>query len=270
MSGPIGIRSSPTFEAYVVTVSDAALIAQAREHLRGGGDALYLVPHVKIAMGVDPANLNYADPDHPVWSWHVTELIEWTTFDGFQPTVVIPNMHGTPSSVPQLLAGDANNPPVDNMTLVNYPLVMELVPGSTATVANVSTRGWVGAGERVLIAGFIVQGNEPRNVVVRGIGPSLAAFGIAEPLSDPKIAVFRGSEKIAENDDWQDGNFSGRLQVPENPPPWWAWLFPSDPQEAAFQLSLPPGAYTVHVSGVDNTTGIALAEIYDLDALKPQ
>lgn len=271
MSGPIGIRSSPTFESYVVTVNDAALIAQARERLRSGTDAPHLVPHVKIAMGVDPVNLNYAEPERPVWSWHVTELLGWTTtFGGLRPDVVIPNMDGTPSNVPRLLAGDANTPPVDNMTLVNYPLVMELMPGGTATVANVSSRGWVGTGERVLIVGFIVQGNVPRNVVVRGIGPSLAAFGVAEPLSDPKITVFRGSEKIAENDNWEEGNFTGRFQIPEDPPPWYAWLFPSDPKEAAFQLSLPPGAYTVHVSGVDSPTGIALAEVFDLDALNPQ
>lgn len=270
MSGPVPAGSQPVFESYVVAVSDDALIQQARDYLRAGDRSVWLVPHVAIAMGVgpDPVNLNYAEPGHPAWSWHVPQLIEWTTFDPSQPRTlaVDPRIDGSPSSVPQLLAAD---PPYQDMTLIRFPLVMELKTDDAASVVNVSTRGHVGTGEQVLIAGFIVQGGVPRNVLVRGIGPSLAQHGVNEPLADPKITIYRGSEKIAANDDWQDGNFTGRFQIPEEPLPWYTWLFPSDPEEAAFQLSLPPGAYTVHVSGADDATGIALAEVYDLDALKP-
>lgn len=272
MSGPIEDQGLLRPESYVVAVSDATLIQQARDYLSAGGGVPYLVPRVSIASGSNATNLNYAEPGHPTWPWHATSLIEWTVFDPSVPRTAeyVLNIDGRPSAVPQMLAGDATDPAVTTMSLIHYPVVMELVPGTNTAVANVSTRGWVGTGERVLIAGFIVQGAEPRNVVVRGIGPSLTGFGIGEPLVDPKIEIYHGQAKIAENNDWQKGSFVRVGGIPENPQPWYSWLFPSDPKEAAFQLSLPPGAYTVHVSGVDNATGIALAEVYDLDALKPQ
>jgi hypothetical protein len=212
------------------------------------------------------ANLNYADPDQPAWDWHVSELLEWTVFDPSltRATIFIPNVEGAPSMVPQLLAGFGSDPPVDEMTLVDFPLVMELEPGAEGGATGISTRGWVDAGDRILIAGFIVYGKTPRNVVVRGIGPSLEAFGIVDTLADPGISIFRGSEKIAENDDWESGN----LGLSE-PPAWYNWLPPTNAKESALQLSLPPGTYTVHVRGVDGGSGIGLVEVYDLDALNP-
>jgi hypothetical protein len=128
----------------------------------------------------------------------------------------------------------------------------------------------VGEGERALIAGFVVQGGVPRNVLIRAIGPSLSAFGVVEALADPRLSVFRGTEKIAENDDWKNGNFASLL-APDGaqtaaPPPWYMWLYPMHSKESAVRLSLAPGAYTVQVNGTGGT-GIALVEVYDFDAL---
>jgi len=247
-------------------VSDPALIAQARAHLKER-PATRLVPRVRIATGEDPRNINYGDIGHPVWSWRVVELIEWVVFDPSMArlTVYVLNIDGGPTDVPQILAGNGFEPPLDQMSLIHFPLAMELQPGALTNVVNVSTRGWVDAGEGVLIVGFIVQGGEPRSVVVRGLGPSLARYGISEPLSNPRIEVFRGSTKIAENDNWQDGNLQPKAQIPENPP--LDWIYPTDPADSAIKLLLPPGAYTVHLSGVGGATGIGLADVFDLNAI---
>lgn len=275
MSGPAGVGFSSTpRESYVIAVSDAALIREARDYLAAGGGVPYLVPHVRIAEGGDGVNRNYAAPGHPAWNWRATELIEWIEFDPSQPraAVYVPNLDTTPSRVvSELLTGTEHRGPYEDMALLRYPLTMELA-GEESAVINVSTRGWVGTGERVLIAGFVVQGDAPRDVLVRAIGPSLAAFGVTDALANPRLAVFRGPALIAVNDDWLDGNFA---PPPTNDtagpgsPPWHVWLYPTRPEEAATRLSLPPGAYTVHVSGVGGT-GIALVEVYDFDAMAPR
>jgi len=124
-------------------------------------------------------------------------------------------------------------------------------------LGNLSTRGFVGTGDDVLIGGLIVVGTNPKRLIFRALGPSLSANGIANPLSNPTITVFNDqAQVVATNDDWmttQAAEITG------------TGLAPSDPLESALIVSLQPGAYTVVVSGVDGATGTALVEAYDLD-----
>jgi hypothetical protein len=280
MSGPAFAAGSAATESYVVAVSDPTVIQQARAYLASHTGGPYLVPHVKIAAGADAINRNLAEPGHPAWAWHATELVEWTSYDplGIYPAVYLPNLHTWPSRVvsevlngrPPSVIGEPPAPPYDAMTLVGFPLVMELGATDAGAVVNVSTRGWVGTGERVLITGFVVQGSAPRNVLVRALGPSLAPLGVTEVLADPSVSVYRGAERIAVNDNWGSGNLPAVVPgVPEIPQPWYAWLRPANAKESAMRLSLPPGAYSVQVSGVGGA-GVALAEVFDLDALAPR
>lgn len=125
-------------------------------------------------------------------------------------------------------------------------------------ITNLSTRGYVGSGDQVMIAGFIISGTAPKQVVLRGIGPSLGQFGIQQPLANPKLQLFSGSTVIRENDNWQDDSRASELKGLN--------LAPSDPSESALLMTLNPGAYTVIVSGVNNATGVALVEAYEMDA----
>jgi hypothetical protein len=125
-------------------------------------------------------------------------------------------------------------------------------------IANLSTRGYVGTDSQVMIAGLIVSGSQPKQVVLRGVGPSLGKFGIQQPLMNPRLQVFSGPTLIAENDNWQSDSRSAALQT--------LGLAPSDPAESALLYTLAPGAYTVILSGVNNTTGVALVEAYEMDA----
>lgn len=127
-------------------------------------------------------------------------------------------------------------------------------------MGNISTRLSVGTGDNVLIGGFIVTGSQAKKVIVRAVGPSLGA-DLAERLRDPYLEVHDHTGKtIASNDDWQDGD---RLAVLASGIP------PEDKKEPAVVLTLDPGNYTAIVSGVDNTTGIALVEVYDLEPTVP-
>jgi len=266
MSGPWNGSGSHLSEAYVVAVEDASLIEQARQRLAAGRQTTYLVPRVRIAPEPSEENINYAEPGHPSWPWHATELVEWIEWDPFAVRTAdyLPERDGVPSGVAALLRDGKGG-----MYLVDFPLVMELSPSKPGGVSNLSTRGWVGTGERVLIGGFVVHGGLPRNLLIRGIGPSLARFGIQEPLANPTITVFSGSTKVATNDNWEDGNLqtylTERIWITVVPHPA-EWMKPGNPLESALFLSLPPGAYTVHVSEVSAGQGVAMVELFDLDA----
>lgn len=122
---------------------------------------------------------------------------------------------------------------------------------------NISTRGQVQSGDQLLIGGFIVGGNQTKDVVVRALGPSLAAAGINQPLSDPAVELRDASGAIlASNDNWASGPNAAQIQS-EN-------LAPSDPNESALRATLNPGSYTAIVRGSNGATGIGLVEIYDL------
>lgn len=123
-------------------------------------------------------------------------------------------------------------------------------------LVNVSTRSYVQTGEDVLIGGVIIEGTASKKVVLRGIGPSLAAGGVKGALADPMLSLHDSTgAEIASNDNWKSN--ADVVQA--------TGLAPSDDRESAIVTTLAPGAYTVVMSGVGNTEGVALFELYDLE-----
>lgn len=132
--------------------------------------------------------------------------------------------------------------------------VYNLTPDS-GQLANLSTRGFVGTGDDVLIGGFIIDGPESKKVVLRGIGPSLSAFGVAGALPDTTLQLFNGNgEMLASNTGWQSGD--GEVQLYH--------LAPSDPRESAITRELVPGLFTAILRSPSGATGIGLVEVYDV------
>ena len=128
--------------------------------------------------------------------------------------------------------------------------------------ANISTRLSVGTDADVLIGGFIVQGNAPMKLVMRGIGPSLAQFGVSGVLPNPYLELHSGVDTIAGNDNWKDNLTGGSQEVAiEN-----TGLAPLDPLESAMLGILDPGGYTAILKGTSNGTGVGLVEVYGLGA----
>jgi hypothetical protein len=123
-------------------------------------------------------------------------------------------------------------------------------------LANLSTRVQVGTVSNVAIAGFIVTGNTGKQVVVRGLGPSLGAVGVQGALSDPLLELYDANGNLlATNNDWQQTQAQALRD---------ASLAPSNDLEAALLFTLAPGAYTAILRGNGNATGIGLVEVYDL------
>jgi PKD repeat protein len=131
-----------------------------------------------------------------------------------------------------------------------------------ASLTNVSARMEVTSGDGVLIAGFVIAGDAPKTVLIRGIGPTLSAFGVTGVLADPQIAVFSGGVQIASNAGWGTGTDSAS-QLSTVFAEVGAFALPSGSKDSALVLTLQPGTYTVVVSSVSNSTGVALVEVYD-------
>jgi poly(beta-D-mannuronate) lyase len=130
---------------------------------------------------------------------------------------------------------------------------------ATPRLINVSARTQVGTGANILIAGFVVGGTTGKTVLIRAVGPGLATFGVTDSLTNPKLELFRDSTSIATNDDW-----SGAPALTAAFTAVGAFPLDGASKDAALILTLPPGSYSAQVSGVGDTTGIGLVEIYEV------
>jgi phospholipase/lecithinase/hemolysin len=132
--------------------------------------------------------------------------------------------------------------------------VYDLEPGTNSTLANLSTRGFVGTGDSVMIGGLIMGEGDLPIVVLRALGPTLAGPTVTQPLLDPTLELHDSDGAvIGSNDDWRDGQVQP-VQATQ--------LAPTDDRESAVVAFLAPGNYTAIVSGKNGATGVALVEAY--------
>jgi len=135
--------------------------------------------------------------------------------------------------------------------------------GQIGKLINVSTRGWVGAGERVLIGGVVVSGILPKRMLVRAAGPSLGPLGVTTPLADPRVRVVDSDGvTVATNDDWGDGSDPAAVTTASSETG--AFAFAAGSSDAALIAQLAPGTYTLVVDSVSGAEGVALVEAYEL------
>ena len=127
---------------------------------------------------------------------------------------------------------------------------------ANSRLRDLSSRGQVATGDQAMIGGFIIGGTQPTEILIRALGPSLTALGISGALPDPLLEL-HGSDGslIADNDNWRDTQEAEIIAT---------GIPPSDDNESAIVSALAPGNYTAVVRGVNNTTGVALVEVYNL------
>jgi hypothetical protein len=145
-----------------------------------------------------------------------------------------------------------------------------VTPASAGTGAskfvNIATRALCSTGNNVTIGGFVVSGTTNKRVLLRAVGPSLTAHGLgaSEVLLDPTIAVHKGTQVIATNDNWGTNTNVADIatigaQLGATP------LIDSDTKSAALLVTLSPGVYSFIVNGQSGTSGVVLLEVYDAD-----
>jgi hypothetical protein len=182
--------------------------------------------------------------------------VQWQLYSGPAPVTFADSSHAIttasfnqPGSYTLMLSAN------DSVHTVAYDALVVHVTGR-ASMGNISTRADVHTGQGVSIGGFIIAGNVPKNVIIRAIGPSLAGLGIQGALADPTLELRDSSGNLLQaNDNWKDTQEQAIRDT---------MLAPSNDLESALVASLAPGAYTAVMSGKNNTTGVGLVEIYDL------
>lgn len=136
---------------------------------------------------------------------------------------------------------------------------------SEARLVNLATRAAVGRGGDILIAGFVIGGTQPRQVLLRGIGEQLTDFGIGGVLRDPVITLYGAKgEFMGSNDDWFSSSADQVAAIREAARQAGAFAQRDNANDGAILTTLPPGSYTAQVKGLADTTGVALVEIYEL------
>jgi len=133
--------------------------------------------------------------------------------------------------------------------------VYDAATSTTLSVVNASSRAYVGTGDAVLIPGFVISGTGSLKLLIRAVGPALANFGVTGTLADPTLTLYSGATALATNDNWLAADAATMTAVG-------AFTLSAGSKDAAIVTTLPAGAYTAVVSGVGNTTGTALVELY--------
>ncbi len=144
---------------------------------------------------------------------------------------------------------------------VHVPFATPAGSTSSERLINVATRGIAGSGARTLTAGFVIAGTAPKDVLIRAVGPGLAAFGVTGVLANPRLRLYRSGTPMMENDDWGLGGFA--VPIAAAATRVGAFALPAGSADAAVLARLEPGDYTAQISGEGDSTGVALVEVYD-------
>jgi hypothetical protein len=135
--------------------------------------------------------------------------------------------------------------------------IYDLSPTVDSRLGNLSTRAFIDTGNNIAIAGFILGGNGDERIVARGIGPSLADFGVPDVLANPTLELRDGNGALLiANNDWQDDPIQAAELIATG-------LAPTNNLESGIAAMLAPGLYTALLAGLNNGTGVGLVEVYD-------
>jgi hypothetical protein len=150
---------------------------------------------------------------------------------------------------------------LSNTTGVGLAEIYDADTGTPTTrLINISARANVGTASNILIAGFVISGNTPETVLIRGIGPTLSQFGVTGSLATPQLVLYDSDNNTLES----NSGWGGGASLSQAFSQVGAFSLGSNSADAAMLVTLPPGAYTAEVSGTGGATGVGLAEIYEV------
>lgn len=158
-----------------------------------------------------------------------------------------------------------NEPDLGAAALLSSWIAELAEPPPPARLINLAARAEAGANDKALIAGFVIGPGDGKKILLRAVGPTLANFGIGNPLSEPALTLFQGDQAIAGNTRWATaGNVADIRRVAERVG---AFALPESSADSVLLVSLAPGPYTARIegAGAGSSPGIALMEVYDAD-----
>lgn len=220
-----------------------------------GVGATLTAPRLELLRGTQSLEVNQGWANAPALAVAAQRVGAFALAPGSRDTAVL-----------RTLAGATYSAQVTSSGAEGVALIEAYDDGAvsgTARLVNVSTRGVAGSGEQSMIAGFVIAGNAPKQVLVRAVGPSLAAYGVGGVMANPKLKIVtRAGNVVATNDDWGlDANAGYAAAAGRQ---IGAFGLPAGSQDAVLLISLPPGGYSVVIEPAAGSGGIALAEVYEV------
>lgn len=276
-----GANSSPLKpRARLINLSSRAIVGAGEKALIAGvvvsdtENKRYLSRAVGPSLATFGATGYVPDPQLSIFAQNGIELLRnnrWETspdagrIPGFARAVgAFPLAVGSAdSALASTLPGGAYTVQVTTPTGRSGVALAELyeLDGNGRTV-NLSSRAYVQSGDGVLIGGFVVSGPAFKRLLIRAVGPTLRAFGVADAILDPVLTIYSGSQVAAQNDRWEAAENPTAIATASRRVG--AFDLAKGSEDAALLITLPPGAYTVEVKGKAGAEGVALLEIYDV------
>ena len=187
------------------------------------------------------------------------------------PTLTLANVQADNLGTYSVIVTSSSGTVTSNSAVLSSPGVAPATPPPQAAsnFANISTRAQVGPGAQIEIVGFVISGppGSTEQVLVRGDGPSIGAFGVLGVLENPVLTLFDSNgNQIDTNTDWSSSPNAAQIASAAASVGAFA-LFPGEAgvsADSALLVNLTPGAYTAQVTGLNSTSGIALAEVYQV------
>jgi dipeptidyl aminopeptidase/acylaminoacyl peptidase len=231
----------------------------------GSGEAAWSPDGTKIAYSADSGDIyvvsaygtnrtrltNLGTDSHAAWSPDGTKIAFNRMLTANNRKIFVMNANGSNQTQITNTSASDNAPEWQRIAVAPSP--------TPAQAINLSTRMRVQTGDNVGIAGFIITGSAPKQVLVRALGPSLTQLGVTGAVANPFLELHGpGAFATITNDNWRD-------DPAQEPAITATGLAPGDNLESVIAATLAPGNYTAVVRGMNNTSGVALAEVYDLD-----
>ncbi|WP_414660652.1 CotH kinase family protein [Horticoccus sp. 23ND18S-11] len=263
--------------ARLVNLSSRALVGSDADTLIAGvaiADTTgkeFLARAVGPALALFGASHTLPDPLLRIFSADGNELFRNAGWQNSLDAAALPALTRSVGAFP-LAPGSADSARIARLPAGGYTVHVSSASGQTGIglaelyptddngrTLNLSIRAHVRSGEGTIIGGFVVQGPAYKRMLIRAVGPTLAAFGIADTLADPVVTIFSGQTIVGSNDNWSAG---GGALVNAASASVGAFALAEGSLDSGLLVTLPPGAYTVEVAGKDNAEGVALLEIY--------
>lgn len=276
-----GEASSPLApKARLVNISSRAIVGSGEDALIAGvvvadtEGKRYLSRAIGPGLAAFGASGYVADPQLSIFAGNGTELFRNNAWETGPDAVRLPTYARNVGAFP-LATGSRDSALASEIAAGPYTVQVTTPSGqngvglaelyeldSKGRTVNLSTRAYVRTDDGVLIGGFVVTGPAYKRMLIRAVGPTLAAFGVGNALRDPILTVYRGAAVVATNDRWEQSDNPSAVSSAMRRVG--AFALATGGEDAAMLITLPPGAYTVEVKGKDGLEGVGLLEIYEV------
>ncbi len=269
---PIAGATTNTLTLAAVDFEDAGsydcVATNANSAVASVAATLTVTPPPAPTIATQPAALTSRTGSGAFFAVHATGVA--LTYQWKKDGAIIGGATGSTLFLPSVTVDDAGNYTVEvtnsTSTVASTSAALTVSATGSARLVNLSARAQVGAGDNKLIPGFVITGGGSKSLLIRAIGPTLGAFGVTGTLPDPLVSVYANGVSQGSNDDWTQASDPAALEAARVQAGAFALVAGSKDSSLLAAIPATGANNTAVTSGIGDTTGVALVELFDLDA----